>query len=99
MTEKKQRRQAKQPDEERRSGAEPVLIEAAERRMRKSARTVQGKARAAVELGPSCDLSQRKPAVSVGGAGQFDLNVALPFAWSRRPAGEGLLAESPLRCR
>jgi hypothetical protein len=27
---------AKQPDEERRSGAEPVLIEAAERRIRKS---------------------------------------------------------------
>ena len=37
MTEQEQERQAKQPDEGRRSGAEPDLIEAAERRKRKSA--------------------------------------------------------------
>jgi len=36
MTEKKPERQAEQPDEERRSGAEPVLIEAAERWLSKS---------------------------------------------------------------
>jgi len=36
MREQKQQTQAKQPDEERRSGAEPVLVEAAERRIRKS---------------------------------------------------------------
>jgi hypothetical protein len=50
MTEKKPERQAEQPDEERRSGAEPVLIGAAERRIRQSARMVQRKARAAVDF-------------------------------------------------